>query len=339
MRRIVVLGGFGFFGRTVVERLRALGLAPLAASRRQSAEIVIDVEDRQSLRAALRPGDVVVDAVGPFQERSTRLAEAAAKVGFDLVDLADSLAYVRSIYQMRDRVDAAGIRVFTACSSVSAITAAMIRLSDIAEPIRVTGILVPATKYTAVAGTAASLLCSVGRVIRVYDGGELTTRQGWRSSRRFDLPAPLGSKTGYLFESADAVTLPPIWPSLQTVEFYVDTNVLGLNAVFGIAARISMIRKLIVKHHRRGVGLSRYLGRKRGALGYEIESADGKIARLSLTSADNGYITPVAPAVLVAKSLAEDRVRETGLIPPDRHVDRDHLIRYLHEFGINLCRR
>ena len=153
------------------------------------------------------------------------------------------------------------------------------------------------------------------------------------------MPAPLGSKTGYLFESADAVTLPPIWPSLRTADFYVHTNVLGLNAIFSIAARIPLVRKLIVKHHRRGVRLSRFLGRKSGALGYEIESADGHIARLSLTSSDNGYITPVAPAVLVVRSLVEGRANETGLVPPDRHVDPDELIRYLDEFGISLCRR
>ena len=119
MRRIVVLGGFGFFGRTVVERLRAFDLAPLVASRRRSAEIVIDVEDQRSLAAGLRPDDVVIDAAGPFQQRSAKLAMAAVEIGFDLVDLADSLAYVECIYRMRDRIDAAGIRVFTACSGVS----------------------------------------------------------------------------------------------------------------------------------------------------------------------------------------------------------------------------
>ena len=90
MRRILVAGGFGFFGSAVVAALRAEGLAPLVASRRVGADIVMDVEDREGISRSLRSGDVVIDAVGPFQQRSMRLVEAAAAMGFDLVDLADS---------------------------------------------------------------------------------------------------------------------------------------------------------------------------------------------------------------------------------------------------------
>ncbi len=336
MRRVVVLGGYGFFGGTIVERLRAMDISPLIGSRRRNAELVLDVEDRESLCRSLRPGDVVVDAVGPFQARSTTLVEAAVEIGFDVVDIADSLAYVEAVHQLSDRIDQAGIRIFTACSSISAITAAMVRISGIDNPVRITGLLVPAARYTAVAATAASLMYSVGRPIRLFEAGEVVTRCGWRKSRSFALPPPIGSVTGYLVESADSLTLPSIWPSLRTVDLYVSTNVLGLNALLRAAARSSTLRNLVDRFSSMGLKLSRHLGGSHGALSYEIETRDGDVRQLSLISGNRGYIVPVAPAVLAVRALVENRAGESGLVPPNRQIDPDELIRYLQRFDIKL---
>ncbi len=336
MRRIVVTGGSGFFGGAIVERLRADGFLPLVASRRTTSDIVVDVEDRDSLRRGLRAGDVVVDAAGPFQRRTMCLVKAAIDVRFDLIDIADSLAYVRAVYALRQRIDTSGISVYTACSSVSAIAAAMIRHSGIDSPLRVTGFLAPATKHTAVAGTAASLLGSVGRPVEVLEEGNLITRAGWRQTATFPMPGRLGNITGHLFESADAITLPAVWPSLQTVNLFVDTNVRGLNTLFRAAANYAVLRRLIERCQPLGLRMSRWLGSAAGGLGYEVEEPGGRIVRLAWTSDHQGYLTSVAPAAIVAQKLAQgDRV-DTGLVAADRYVEPDELIAYLNRVGIKL---
>jgi len=43
----------------------------------------------------LRPADIMIDTVGPFQDRSTVLIEAAIEIGFDCTDLSDSIAHAR----------------------------------------------------------------------------------------------------------------------------------------------------------------------------------------------------------------------------------------------------
>ena len=329
MRHIVVLGGFGFFGSAVIRSLRAAGLSPLIGSRRSTADLTIDVEDLASIHETLRPGDVVVDVVGPYQQRTTRLIESAIEVGFDVVDLADSLSYVRSVYALEQRIDAAKIRVVTACSAMSSISAAMIRLSELTNPVRLTGFLVPATRETAVAGTAASLFCSVGKPIQVFRDAALVTQEGWRSKRSFTMPSPVGTRTGYLFESADSFTLPPIWPSLHTVEFFVDSNVRGLNMGFALATRFPALRRLMDHLQKPGLRLSRLLGRECGGLGYEIESVTGEVVRLAVTAQRRGYITAIAPAVLVTQQLAEERTDRRGLLTPDQHLDPRELVQYL----------
>ena len=338
MRRIVVLGGLGFFGAVAVERLRADGAAPLTASRRAGADLQVDVEDRRSLRAALRQGDVVIDTVGPYQDRTSALVEAALEIGFDLIDIADSLAYVTRLYDLQPQIEARGIRVLTACSSVSAVSAALVRWSGLADPVRVTGFLAPATHYAANPAGGGSLLRSVGRPIRVWRDGRLVTRVGWREARTIQVPAPIGSVRGRLYETANSVTLPRIWPGLRTVDFYVDSRVPGLNAVFNLAARSPALRSLIERLQGPGLALARSLGSRAGCLAFEIEAHDNRVVRWALIASDRGYFTPIVPAVLAARTIAEGGFEPCGLVPPDQHIEPGKLIDYLRSLGIDTMR-
>ena len=92
MPRIIVVGGRGFFGAVTADALRREGLPVFVAARRPPADLRVDAEDAASMRAALAPGDIAIDAAGPFQQRSTTLVETCLSVWCDLIDIADSLA-------------------------------------------------------------------------------------------------------------------------------------------------------------------------------------------------------------------------------------------------------
>ena len=345
MRRIVVIGGRGFFGALAVERLRADGCQPLAAARRAGADVRLDAEDPASLRAALRPGDVLLDTVGPFQDRSLALLDAALEIGCDLVDIADSRGYVEKIYSREAAIAASpkggrgsGRRVLTACSSISAISAAMTRRSGIADPVRVTGFLTPAVRYAANPGSGGSLLRSVGQPVGVLRGGRVVTRTGWRETRPFQMPPPIGAIRGHLYETADPLTLPRAWPGLRQADFFVDTRVPGLNAAFNLAARSRLVWQLFKTFLRPGLAVARALGPDIGCLAFEIEGADGRQARLALVGGARGHYTPIAPAVLAVRALAEDRFEPRGLVNADEYVDGDELVAYLKKLGVETVR-
>jgi len=335
MPRLLVLGAHGFFGRAALHRLRADGLQPLAAARRLGLDIQVDVEDPASLRAALQPGDVLLDTVGPFQERTTALVEAALEMGCDLVDIADSFTYVARLLTLEPRINASGIRVLTASSSVSAIGAACVRLSGIEAPVRVTGRLAPAARYASTPGSGASLLRSVGQPVFVIRDGALTQRTGWRDTHDFEMPPPIGRTRGYLFETADALTLPRRWPSLRTVDFYVDSRVPLLNHFFSLAARSRPLWLLASRLLGLGLRFARAFGSPTGCLAFEVEAPDSRVVRRALIAAENGYFTPIVPAVLAARALVEGRFAPTGLVPPDQHVDPHALLAYLESLGIH----
>lgn len=334
MRRVVVLGGQGFFGGLLVERLRSDGLRPLVAARRRGADLSLDAEEPASLRRALRSGDVVVDAAGPFQGRTTALLEAAIELGFDAIDISDSLEYAEKALALEGRIQAAGIRILTSCSSVSAVTAALIRLSGVVEPVRVAVFLAPATRHTARRGGARSLIASVGRPVRVLRGGRIETVLGWAECRRARLPPPLGNVMGRLMESADSVLLPRSWPSLSDAGFYVYPNSPGLSFILGLAIHRPFLRSVLERLAPAGLVLSRLLGSSAGCFAVEVEDSKGKVVRQAFVSRSRRHNTAIAPAALAARGIAEGKFERRGLVLPDGHVEPARLLEYLKALGI-----
>lgn len=335
-KRIVVAGGLGFFGSAAVAALRAAGESPLVASRRTGAELLLDVEDRDSIRAVLKAGDVVLDAAGPFHERSITLAEAAIEMGLDLIDLSESLDYARSILHLAPAADRAGIRLLTSCSSVSAITAATIRASGIDRPVRVRTFLAPATRDTASHATAGAVLKSLGRPIRTFRNHRLQSAMGWRESRLFELPPPFGSRRGFLVESADACLIPQVWSSIESVELFVDGNTPGVNSLLTLAAYLPVIRSLMNRLEPAAIALAHRFGSRVGCYAVEVESESGGGSQGAFLSPERSWFIAVAPAVLAAIAIARERFEPRGLVLPDRHVESQELFGYLRRNGIEV---
>jgi hypothetical protein len=337
VRRIVVIGGRGFFGTAAAELLRRDGLSPLVASRRAGSDVLADAEDPASLQSALRSHDVVIDAAGPFQRRSTTLVETCLTIGCDVIDLADSLDYVSRVQALEPAIGSAGVRVLTACSSVSAVSAALVRLSGVQAPVRLSVFLAPATRNTSTAGTSASLLSTLDGPVRVLRGGSLVERQPFGESRPYGFPAPVARVSGWLAGSPDAITLPRIWPTLRDVDFWVDTRRDVLNSLFAAASRSGWLRTAVRAGHGIGRRLTKYLGSTSGGFGIEVEDANGVRRSTGFLHPTQSYIVAVAPAVLAARQIAAGRfvsTGSTGLIPADRHVDPLELVGYLRGSGI-----
>ena len=338
MRRVVVLGGRGFFGRTAAAELRRLGIHVQTAARREGADLRIDADDPESIRAAVRSGNIVLDAAGPFHRRSPALIETAIATGFDVVDLNDDLTYAESILAREPQIAEAGIRVLTSASTVSAFSAAVMQIIGPRPPRRFTSFLVPATRHTANAGTAMSLLRTIGRPIRVLRDSELRTVIGWRESRSISLPTPLRPIRGRVFESADALWLPRLCPSLKDVAMYVDADIPGANTMLTIAAHSNATRLVIQRGVRCGTAFARRFGSEIGGVAYELEGDDGRMARFALIAQSNSYFLAIAPAVLAIQKMANDQFTERGLVLPDRYVEPVALIRYLQAAGVKYVR-
>ncbi|MFI2609420.1 saccharopine dehydrogenase family protein [Kitasatospora sp. NPDC018619] len=119
--RIVLLGATGYTGGLVLPALVRQGARPLLAGRTAAPlaalaerfggldHAVVDAADPAGLRALLRPGDVLVTTVGPFERFGHPVAEAAAEAGAHYLDSTGEVGFVRALHdRLHDRARAAG---------------------------------------------------------------------------------------------------------------------------------------------------------------------------------------------------------------------------------------
>jgi hypothetical protein len=325
VRRVIVVGA-GFFGRLVARRLCDVGVAPLAATR-HGADLRLDAEDEASISSVLRAGDIVVDTAGPFAARSTRLLRAAIERGCDVIDLSESLAWSEAVLALSERIAAAGVRVYTACSAVAAVTGACVRMSGLASPDAVDQFLAPASAETASPATVVAFVASLGRPIRTLRGGRIVSERGYGRSR----PFPASSRRGGVVENAGAVLLPRSWPSVREVGFWVDPNAPLARATLAVASRVPPLAALARAFAlRAGAGP---FGRHDGVFAVSVRQG-ARERSVTLAAPRRSYLIAVEPAVIAAESLARGASPAPGLVLPHAQVDPEQLFARLRTLGI-----
>ncbi|GAA1956893.1 saccharopine dehydrogenase NADP-binding domain-containing protein [Kitasatospora viridis] len=183
--RIVLLGATGYTGGLVLGAMLRRGLRPTVAGRDGAALAglaegadglefaVVDAADAAEpgpLRRLLRPGDVLVSTVGPFELLGYPVARAAAESGAHYLDSTGEIGFVRALHHRLD------------------------------GPARESGaVLVPAFAYDFVPGNLAGALAAVqgGEAVRALDIGYFATgslrrglSRGTRSTMRAGLTLP-----------------------------------------------------------------------------------------------------------------------------------------------------
>jgi short subunit dehydrogenase-like uncharacterized protein len=328
MRRVIVIGA-GLFGLVIASRLTQRGITALVAAR-SGHDIQLDAEDDASVRAALRSGDVIVDAAGPFAVRTTRLVRVAIERGCDVIDISESLAWSEAILALGQRAADAGISLSPACSAIAAVAGACIRASGIASPAEVDLFLAPASADTASAGTVHGLLSSVGGTIRTLRDGRLSSVRGYTEQRSF----PGARRRGGIVEHAGAVLLPRAWPSLQRAEFWVDPNAPLARLGLAVASRVPAFAALA-----RTIGpvigpgpMARHDGE------FAVQVRDGaRQASYVFSAARFSYLVAVEPAVIAAEALARGASVPAGVILPNAQVDHEELFTRLRGLGIDIA--
>lgn len=296
MKRVIVLGGSGFFGRLIVEKLTEAGLQPIPASR-SSAGMRIDANNPEDLRVNLKQRDLVIDAAGPFQTRNPALIEAARTIGFDVIDLSDSPDYTSMIYEHEVPIRAAGIRVLTACSALSTLSALILKASGFENPRSLNVYLRPASRYTANPAALQSFLAGVQGKTRVIQFRE-----------------PLGRRSGLTVRTVDAVTLKRAFPSLQTVELIVDCGIPAANALL----RSRTFRRLLGRFQDKAIRIAHRIGPANGLLAFEIASTMHR--KQEAFWGPRSYMVAVIPAIEAAIAIAAGRYPHRGLVSPADHV-------------------
>jgi saccharopine dehydrogenase-like NADP-dependent oxidoreductase len=224
--RVLVIGGCGFFGRRLVERLARLpGLHVVISGRSEKpgtalaemlhrsalselSSVTLDVRAPDFARdiKAMAP-QAVVHTSGPFQGQQYQVAMACITAGAHYIDLADGRDFVAGIGCMGPQAVGAGLAVISGASSVPALSSAVAdHLAQGFTQVHSIDIgISPGNRTDRGLSTVQAILSYCGKPLPSTGAGRTF---GWSSSRRHAYPAPVGSRLLSPCDVPDLALLP-----------------------------------------------------------------------------------------------------------------------------------
>lgn len=331
--RVLVIGGYGFFGRRLVERLVLQeGLHILVAGRSAAQAAALVEELRPAARASL--GSVALDALseelpaaldrllvsavvhtsGPFQGQDYRVARACVAAGVHYVDLADGRDFVAGIDAVDGVARAAGVCVLSGASSVPALSgAAADALTRGWQRVDVIDMgISPGNRTERGLSTIRAVLSYCGRPIPHADGVSLT---GWLRLRLRRYPAPVGWRPLSPCDVPDLDLMPSRYPGRPVVRFGAGLELLSLHLganAMALAGRVGLVRDWAVHAPwlKRWSDRLAAFGTDAGAMHVTAQGLDaqGQPVRrtwtLVATRGDGPWVPTLAAAALVRKLAA-----------------------------------
>lgn len=330
---VLVIGGYGFFGSRLVERLaKQQGLHVVVAGRSaekaralverlrpatQSAlsAVVLDISSPTFKRdlAALAPA-LTIHTSGPFQAQDYRVAEACLACGSHYVDLADGRRFVEDIVVLNTAAQAAGLCVISGASSVPALSSAAVdRLAHGFSEIQSIDIgISPGNRTERGLSTVQAILSYCGKPLPRTDD-----TYGWVGSYRHAYPAPVGERLLSPCDVPDLTLLPHRHPGKPQVRFGAGLELRtlhrGMNTM-ALMTRLGLVRDWSVYASllKRAADVFKTLGTDAGGMHVTVEgiSAEGDLGsrtwHLVATHGDGPYVPTLAAAALVRKLKSAD---------------------------------
>jgi saccharopine dehydrogenase-like NADP-dependent oxidoreductase len=240
--KVLILGGYGTFGRRLVELLRDQSdLTILIAGRSQTkaVKMVAEYNGTSHLIAApmdradiaihlpnLNP-DLVVDVSGPFQgygDAPYVVPQACIAAGVHYIDLADGSDFVEGISTLYQSAMDANVFAISGCSTCPALTTAV--LDEMVDDFEIQSIragIAPSPHAGLGLSVMRAVLGYAGKHIKIWRGGTFTTALGIAESMRYRIAPhgylPLDNLQFSLVDVPDLRLLQTRFPTLQNIWF------------------------------------------------------------------------------------------------------------------------
>lgn len=320
--RVLVVGGYGFFGRRLVDRLsripglriqvagRSLVRSLQGTSHMEAVRLDTNAASLHDTLRELRP-DVLVNASGPFQGADYRVAAGCIAAGVHYADLADGREYVVGIKCLHEFALAAGVTVTTGASSVPALSAAaadhLVKDLSVVHSIDI-GIS-PGNRTERGLSTVRGILTYCGKPLPAAPGSRVF---GWSGASRHQYPAPVGSRLLSPCDVPDLALFPARYAGTPVVRFGAGLELeflhRGMNAL-AWTVRMGLVRDWSrhAKLLKRAADLFQTWGSDAGAMHVSVRGLDQEgtpVARtwqLLATEGDGPFVPTLAAAAFVRK--------------------------------------
>ncbi len=357
MRPVLILGGYGNFGKRISKALTADGIPITIAGRSSKKAEALSQELPTSLTniaifdaflnlaenlEKLKPS-VVINTCGPFQSSDYSIAETCIRLGIHYVDLADGRDFVAGISALDAQAKAKGVCVISGASTVPGLSSAVLEhyKHEFLEIDEMKYGISPGQKAERGLATTQGILSYVGKPLNPFSGRERVA-YGWQDIYRQTYPE-LGKRWMGNCEIPDLDLLPEHY-GVKSIQFSAGLELgalhLGLWALswlvrVGIPLNLPRLAKPLL----RASNWFDVLGSADGGMHIVLTGKDhgGKPhTRKWFVVAKNGDgpEIPTIPAIILAKDLASGASLQTGAQPCVGIIELDRYVDALGKFSI-----
>ena len=346
MRKIVILGGYGNFGKRIAEGLCHLEDVEILVVGRSldKAQRLVD-ELLKSSKARLSPINfnvfhsnfekwivelspyLVIHTSGPFQGQKYQVPKACIKAGAHYIDLADGREFVCGISELDEMAKQKKLLLVTGASSVPGLSSTVVEhFKDQFEQVdSIDMAIAPGNKAERGEATIRGILSYTGHSFKGFKNGKWQNIYGWMDARKLDMGDSVGKRWLANVDVPDLALFPERYQVKNRVSFQAGLEVSALHLTMVAMAWLSKIGLVnnwapLTKIIAKTANWFNSFGTDKGGMQVLIKGKDHQGKKKSITwrlFADNGigpYIPTISTLILAEKLIAEE-VDNFGAMP------------------------
>ena len=334
MSNILILGGYGNFGKRISKSLVAAGLPVIIAGRSWSKaealakelkafSAVFDInKDLEKQLKTFKP-KVVINTCGPFQNKDYSIAQTCINNNAHYIDLADARDFVCNIKSLDESAKKARVLVVSGASTVPTLSSAVIEefKNEFSEIDSMVYGITPGQKTERGLATTQSVLSYLGKPIRLNSTGKV--RYGWQDLYRQEYPE-IGKRWMANCDAPDLDIFSKLY-NIKSVQFSAGMESSALHLLIWLLSSLKMLGLPIKleNHAELLLNLSHnfdVFGTKNGGMHVLLKGKDKQGAAherkwFIVAKQGHGPQIPCVPAIILAKRLFNNELTETGAKP------------------------
>lgn len=334
MKTIVILGGYGNFGKRIVENLAGIkniiiliagrnlnksaalikSLKPTAHARLQPLVVDIFADNFKQQLLDISPY-LVIHTSGPFQGQDYRVPKACIECGAHYIDLADDRLFVCDIGKLNQQAKDKEVLIISGASSVPGLSSAVVEhYQDQFNTIESIDLAIaPGNKAERGLATVEAILSYTGHPLNVFKEGRWQDVYGWMDPKVNDFGGCVGKRHLANVDVPDLELFPSHYGVTKQVSFQagLELPILHLTMVGmaylskkGLVKNWAALSKVIVNTS----NMFLPFGSDKGAMEVLIKGkcADGNAKQVKWTiyaPKGNGPYIPTLSTIILARKL------------------------------------
>jgi len=346
MKTVLVLGGYGNFGKRISEYLSTISEVKLIISGRNlsKAQLLVNLLGEKShaelmaleldvsdinFQTKLRElsVDLVIHTCGPFQGQDYSVPLACINVGAHYIDLSDDRDFTCNISSLNSAAKENNLLIVSGASSVPGLSSTVIDSyqSEFSCIDSIDIAIAPGNKAERGEATIRGILSYTGHPFKIFSDGKWMNTFGWMQPKLYDFAGKLGKRWLADIDVPDLRLFPQRYKVKQRVSFKAGLELSFLHlSMFGMAVltKIGLIKnwapmtKIIVWFSQ----LFNRFGTDKGGMqilikGQNLLGQPNSIKWDLFADKGIGPCIPTISTILLAKKLIEGKIEEYGALP------------------------